>query len=144
MGNASRKRKIRNIRKKEKTPNDETFTFIDGLPSHFHNLFTIFFSHPLLLLLDRTTRIEAFIRFFAPFITIVRIAATRLCNLDFCKLSSEVSPTEIYFYFASSRDFPFVAAPRSVIRNGYEGKIWSRDVRVNGVKGAANNVLMKT
>lgn len=36
---------------------------------------------------------------------------------------SRVSPTEIYFYFSFSRDFPFVAAPRSVIRNGYEGKI---------------------
>lgn len=56
MGNASRKRKIRNIRKKEKTPNDETFTFIDGLPSHFHNLFTIFFSHIITTRSDNKNR----------------------------------------------------------------------------------------
>lgn len=136
MGNASRKRKIRNIRKKEKTPNDETFTFIDGLPSHFHNLFTIFFSHII------TTRSDNKNRSFYSFLRSIHHDRANRGNSVvqsgfLLKLSSEVSPTEIYFYFASSRDFPFVAAPRSVIRNGYEGKIWSRDVRVNGVKGAA-------
>lgn len=84
MGNASKKRKIRNIRKKEKTPIKRLFSQTVSFSQPIHEFFLACALLLLNIIIIRSDNEKLLFVFFTPFITIVRIAATRLCNLDFC------------------------------------------------------------